>query len=93
MKTPGWAGCGGELSTDRAAGNARDFGSAPIADWNRALGGASVLEGRESAGGVSPEDLLAVVRVSDEGRPFASSTEDEELLAEDLCIPDITPHP
>ncbi len=43
--------------------------------------------------GVSPEDPLAVVRVSDEGQPFASSTEDEELLAEDLCIPGITPHP
>jgi hypothetical protein len=77
----------------RSEGAAWSAECPPIAHWNRALGGASVLEGRESARGVSPEDPLAVVRVSDEGQPFASSTEDEELLAKDLCIPDITPHP
>ena len=30
VKTPGWTGCGGELSADGPAGNARYFGTSPI---------------------------------------------------------------
>jgi len=35
VKTPGWMGCGGDLSADGPAGTARNFGTAPISRMAR----------------------------------------------------------